>query len=109
MDWAFLWTLVLAAGIPSAIVGILISRLTKKIDKRDKEREDKENARLTNQLMLIDLANASLSLGEATAEAVQRIPEANCNGDMHAALNYAKETRQKYIQFQAEQTLKAIK
>ena len=29
---------------------------------------------------------ASNSLGEATARAVQRIPDAHCNGDMEAAL-----------------------
>ena len=33
--------------------------------------------------------NAAIALGEATARAVQRIPDAHCNGDMHAALDYA--------------------
>ena len=33
------------------------------------------------------------ALGEATAKAVQRIPDAHCNGDMHAALDYASKVK----------------
>ena len=33
---------------------------------------------------------AAIALGEATARAVQRIPDAHCNGDMTAALQYVK-------------------
>ena len=31
--------------------------------------------------------------GKATAKAVQRIPDAHCNGDMHAALDYASKVK----------------
>lgn len=99
---------VLAAGIPSAIVGILVTRLNKKLDKRDKEKEEKEKAHLENELKLIGVTMATLALAEATAEAVQRIPDANCNGDMRDALAYAKETKQKYREFEREQAIKAI-
>ncbi len=50
-------------------------------EKREKEREDMEYNLLT-------AVNASIALGEATAKAVQRIPDAHCNGDMTAALQY---------------------
>lgn len=50
-------------------------------EKREKEREDMEYNLLT-------AVNASIALGEATAKAVQRIPDAQCNGDMTAALSY---------------------
>ena len=32
-------------------------------------------------------------MSEATAKAVQRIPDAKCNGDMHAALDYELEQK----------------
>ena len=51
---------------------------------------------------------ATLALSEATAEAVQRIPDAHCNGDMHEALEFATSTKQKYRKFEREQMVKAI-
>lgn len=103
-----LWAVLLAAGIPSAVVGILIGRMNKKIDKRDKEREELDAARAKNQLIQMELIAASLSLGEATAEAVQRIPDAHCNGDMHQALDYAKGVKNKYRDFEREQIVKHL-
>ena len=102
------WAVLLAAGIPSAVVGILIGRMNKKIDRRDKAREELDAARLRNQVIQMELIAASLSLGEATAEAVQRIPDAHCNGDMHAALDYAKGVKAKYRDFEREQVAKHL-
>ena len=48
-----------------------------------------EKARQKNELLTIQAVGASIMLGEATARAVQRIPDAHCNGDMEAALSYA--------------------
>lgn len=103
-----IWAVILAAGIPSAIVGILVARLNKRLDKRDQDKDEKEKIALENEVQLIGLMMATLSLSEATAEAVQRIPDANCNGDMHAALTYAKEAKQKYREFERKQAVKAI-
>lgn len=103
-----IWGILLAAGIPSAVVGILIGRMNKKIDKRDKAREELDAARFRNQTLQMELIAASLSLGEATAEAVQRIPDAHCNGDMHAALDYAKGVKAKYRDFEREQVAKHL-
>lgn len=108
MTWSVVWAVLAAAGIPSAIIGIFVGRLNKKIDKRDKLREEREQVRIKNEAMLIKLTMASLSLGEATAEAVQRIPDAHCNGDMTAALDFAKETKAKYRDFEHEQTAKTV-
>ena len=41
--------------------------------------------------------------GESTARAVQRIPDAHCNGDMHAALEYAVSIKHKQRDFLSEQ------
>lgn len=103
-----IWAVLLAAGIPSAVFGILIGRINKKLDKRDKAREELDAARFRNQVIQMELIAASLSLGEATAEAVQRIPDAHCNGDMHAALDYAKGIKAKYRDFEREQVAKHL-
>ena len=52
--------------------------------------------------------NASLALGEATARAVQRIPDAKCNGDMHAALEYAQKVKHEQKDFLREQALENL-
>lgn len=88
--------IVAAAGIPSAITGFCFWWIKSGITKRDKAAEEKEKMKEDNELLLIQLVGASLSLGEATAEAVQRIPDARCNGDMHAALEYAREVKHKH-------------
>lgn len=95
------WWLVLAAiGAPAAVTGFFIRRLEKSLDKGDKEREEEEARREKQraeqeanreqmELLMVQLSTAAIALGEATAKAVQRIPDAHCNGDMHKALEYA--------------------
>lgn len=95
-----LWAFILALGIPSAITGFLVWNFERKIAKREAKREkeqeerhkkeaEREKAREELQIYTIQGVSAAIALGEATAKAVQRIPDAHCNGDMHDALNYA--------------------
>lgn len=95
-----LWAFILALGIPSAITGFLVWNFERKIAKREAKREkeqeerhkkeaEREKAREELQIHTIQGVWAAIALGEATAKAVQRIPDAHCNGDMHDALNYA--------------------
>lgn len=92
-----------AAAIPSALTGFLIWRMQRKIDRREREKEKKEAAREKNEVMLIQKVDAALALGEATARAVQRIPDAKCNGDMTKALEYAAEVKRNHRKFMTEQ------
>lgn len=112
-------TLVIAMSIPSAITGFCFWLLERKISKReDKEKaerderqrlqEERENAREKHILYLVKSVGASLALGEATARAVQRIPDAKCNGDMHAALEYAQQVKHEQKDFINEQALKNL-
>lgn len=103
-----IWAVILAAGIPSAVFGLLMRELNKQIDKREKAKEEREEARAKNQTLIIRAVMASLTLGEATAEAVQRIPDAHCNGDMEAALSIAKKIKEEYREFERERTVKSI-
>ena len=57
---------------------------------------------------LYESSLAAIALGEATAKAVQRIPDAHCNGDMHAALDYAAEVKHKQRDFVAKRGISAI-
>ena len=79
-----LFSLAIAIGIPSAITGFCFWCL---------------------ELCIINCINASLALGEATAKAVQRIPDAKCNGDMHAALDYAQKVKHEQKDFLNSQAL----
>lgn len=100
--------LLLAASIPSAFTGFLFWILERKMEKRQKEQEKKDEARRKNEMIVIEGVNAAIALGEATARAVQRIPDAHCNGDMHAALDYAAEIKHKHKDFLTEQSVGAI-
>ena len=105
---SFIMAFVAAASIPSAITGFCFWKIQRKITKRDKEQEDKEKAKEENELLLIKLAGASLSLGEATAATVQRIPDAHCNGDMHAALEYARQVKHDHKDMLFETAVKSL-
>lgn len=92
----------------TAVVGILVSRLNRRIEESDKEKERKDQAKLEHTALMVHLTMASLSLGITTAEAIQRIPDANCNGEMHEALSFAKEAKREYRDFQQRQTAERL-
>ena len=105
-----LWAFILALGIPSALTGFLVWNFERKIAKREAKREkeqeerhkkeaERQKAREELQIHTIQGVSAAIALGEATAKAVQRIPDAHCNGDMHDALNYAIKIKHKQKDF----------
>ena len=57
---------------------------------------------------MIKGTSAAIALGEATARAVQRIPDAHCNGDMHAALEYATKVKHEQKDFLTKQGIHAL-
>ena len=101
-------TVLVAAGLPSAITSFGIGWLNRKLTRRQEEEERKEEARRKNEAIVIEGVMASITLGEATAKAVQRIPDAHCNGDMHAALDYAEKIKHKHKDFMTEQGVDAL-
>lgn len=98
-------SLVVCMGVPSAITGFCFWRIQKSIDKKDKRQEVIEQARQKNEFLLIKSVGAAIALGEATANAVKRIPDAHCNGDMEAALSYAQEIKHEQKDFLAQQSV----
>ncbi len=99
---------IMAMGIPTAITGLLVWWLKRYIDKRDKKAEEREKN--TEALMLIIMKNSRATnvLAEATAKAVQRIPDAKCNGDMTAALELAAKIQKEEKDFMFDQGIKHI-
>lgn len=84
------YELIALMGIPSAITGVAVWWLKRWLEKRDKAAEERNKALTDILVSSVIQNNATLTLAEATATAVGRIPEAHCNGDMHEALEYAK-------------------
>ena len=68
----------------------------------------REKLREQQELFLVQGVGAAIALGEATAKAVQRIPDAHCNGDMHAALEYAAKVKHEQKDFLTEQGIGAL-
>ena len=95
-------------GVPSAITGLLVWLLKKQIDNRDKQIKAREDNVEKLMFMIVQTSEATNILAEATAKAVQRIPEAHCNGDMTSALKRASDIRKKSQQFLIDNGVKHI-
>lgn len=106
---SWFWIIFVAGlGLPSVIVNFAMKRIEKKIEVAETEKAEKEKTRIDYETMMIELSMASLSLAEATASAVQNIPEAHANGTIKSALGWSREIKNKYYQFAREQTAKAV-
>jgi NaMN:DMB phosphoribosyltransferase len=82
--------------------------LKRYIDKKEAKRDEKEKTTEQLILMMLQMGKANNILAEATAKAVQRIPDAKCNGDMTAALAEAEKIKRKEKDFMFEQGVKHI-
>lgn len=115
--------MLLTLGIPTGVVSLIFSvalfMFKREMNQRDKKREEKEAAeklereekeKNTEKLMLLILQNtrASTVLATATARAVQRIPDAHCNGDMTKALEDAAKMQGEEKDFLMDQGIKHI-
>ena len=100
--------LILTMGIPSAIMGFIVWLLKRYIDKKDAEREKHDKNIETLMLYQIKMNRATNILAEATAKAVQRIPDAHCNGDMHEALERAQKIQEEEKDFLLERGVDSI-
>lgn len=99
---------ILAMGIPSAIFGLLVWWFKRYIDKRDAKAEAREKNTENLMLLMMKEIRANKVLSEATAKAVQRIPDAHCNGDMTTALELASKIQKEEEQFMLDQGIKHV-
>ena len=98
----------IAMGIPTAITGLLVWYLKRYIDKRDARAEEREKDLERLMLMIMQTSRANNVLAEATARAVQRIPDAHCNGDMTSALERASKIQKEEQEFLIDKGIKHI-
>lgn len=98
----------IAMGVPSAITGVLVWWLKRSIDDKESRREEREKNTETLMLLIMQTSRATNVLAEATAKAVQRIPDAHCNGDMTEALKKAAQIQKEEQQFLIDQGVKHI-
>lgn len=87
------WQILVTVGVPSGIFGFAVWLIERKIEQRENIEAQREKSREELQICIYETSLAAIALGEATAKAVQRIPDAHCNGDMHAALDYASKVK----------------
>ncbi len=80
-------------GIPTAITALLVRRLERRQEERDKSQKKKD-------VLVIKAINASLALGEATAIALKN---GKTNGETTAALEYSKDVKHDLKNFLVEQ------
>ena len=100
--------LILAMGIPSAIFGLVIWWFKRYVDKRESKAEEREKNSENLMLLMMKEIRANNILAEATAKAVQRIPDAHCNGDMTSALEHAHRIHKEEEQFVLDQGIKHV-
>lgn len=100
--------IILAMGIPSAIFGLVIWWFKRYIDKRELKAEEREKNTENLILLIMQEIRANNVLAEATAKAVQRIPDAHCNGDMTSALERASRIKKEEEKFMLDQGIKHI-
>lgn len=92
----------------SAILSLPVWFLKRHIDKKEKKREERDRRMERWMLLTMQTNRATNILVEATAKAVQRIPDAHCNGDMKAALEQAKKMQKEEKDFIIDQGVEHI-
>ena len=85
-----------------------IAERERKDAEREKREAERDEAREEMSIVTLEATNAAIALGEATARAVQRIPDAHCNGDMHKALEYASDVKHRQQTFLLKKGVKYV-
>ena len=101
-------SILIAAGIPTAVCGFLVWTLKRYIDKREKERAEHDQNMQKMMMMIMQTGRANNVLAVATAKAVQRIPDAKCNGDMTSALEEASRIQKEEKDFLMQMGVKRV-
>lgn len=85
-----IWQILLAIGLPSALIGLLIRRIEKRLDREREEREEHEKSRREYESYQIHMLTAVAKLSEANSIALKN---GKCNGETSAALEYLREEK----------------
>ena len=100
--------IILMFGVPSAITGFGLWLIKRKIEKNERQYNEKEYNLQDLVLMMLQTTRANAVGITAVAKAIQRIPDAHCNGDMTKALEYMKAVQEKEKDFLMDKGVKHI-
>ena len=100
--------IIVALGIPGAITGFVVYWIKRKLEANEKKQLEREANQEKLILMMMQTTRANQIGIEAIARAVQRIPDAKCNGDMEAALAKITQVHKEEEKFLLERGIKYI-
>lgn len=100
--------IILAFGIPTAITGIGAFLIKRRIEKNEAKAKEHEQNLEALVLMMMQTTRANTVGITAIAKAVQRIPDAHCNGDMTTALEEMEKIQKKEQQFVLDKGIKYL-
>lgn len=100
--------LIAVFGIPAAITGFGIWWIKRRIEKNEAKNKEHEANLEALVLMMMSSTRANTVGITAIAKAVQRIPDAHCNGDMTAALEQMESIQKKEQQFIIDKGVKYL-
>ena len=98
-------TLIVAMSIPSGITGFCFWLLERKLDKREKKRQEQEAVREQQEFLMVKGIGAAIALGEASAIALKN---GHTNGETEAALEYARQVKHEQKDFLTKRGIQSI-
>lgn len=100
--------LIILFGIPTAITGLGSFLIKRRVERGEAEAKEREQNLESLVLMMIQSSRANSVGITAIARAVQRIPDAHCNGDMKEALEEMEKIQTKEQQFITDKGIKYL-
>lgn len=100
--------LIMLFGIPSAITGLGIWWFKRRVEASEKKNQEQQENIEALIMMMVQSSKANQIGITAIARAIQRIPDAKCNGDMTAALAEMEKIQQQEKQFLINKGIKYI-
>lgn len=97
--------IILAAGIPSALFGLILWYFKRHVEKRDAVQEERQKNLEQLVLMMLQSTRANTILCKATAEAVR---DGHCNGNMSSAIEIVEKAAQAEKEFLLDKSIKYI-
>lgn len=97
--------LLIAAGVPSAIFGLILWFFKRNIEKNEKKRDEQQHNLESLVLMMLQSTRANTILCKATAEAVR---DGHCNGNMSSAIEIVDKAAAAEKEFLLDKSIKYI-
>ena len=98
--------ILIAASIPSTVIGVCVWMLKRKIDHYERQREEKERDRDEYNYLSMASDNATIKALKAIAIAVR---DKKCNGEMGKAMQAVEDVEKKQSEFVRKQAVKILR